>query len=85
MERMRIKTRELDHPKMTGRTDTATRGDDPTITTTTTLTAKQPQGIKRTTIKEMTAETVGITMTTEMTRVVTGSSGQGVQESTINR
>jgi hypothetical protein len=40
MEKTRIKTREQDHPKMTGQTDTVIRGDDPAITTIMALIAK---------------------------------------------
>jgi hypothetical protein len=42
-------------------------------------------GYKKTTIKMMTTKIVGITMMIEMTRAATSSSGQGVQENTINR
>jgi hypothetical protein len=67
MEKMYIKTRELDHLKMTDQPDTATCGDDPTTTTTTALIAKQPQVTRTTVIQAMTTEIVGIPTTTYMT------------------
>jgi hypothetical protein len=66
MERMHVKTRELDHLKMTDQIVTATRGDDPATTTTTTL-REVAASYKDTIIKAMIAEIVGITMTAEMT------------------
>jgi hypothetical protein len=80
MEQTPTTTNEQDHPKMTGRTGTVTKEEDREIMTTTTPTARWPQDTRTTTIKEMTAGTVGTTTTTETTLEATRNSGQGTQE-----
>jgi hypothetical protein len=56
MERTRATTNGRDLRKTTEETDTEVKGDDPETTTHTAHTAKSPQDIKTTAIREMTAE-----------------------------
>jgi hypothetical protein len=82
MEKMRATTSERDLQRTIEETDMEVKGDDPETTAPTAHTAKSPQDIKRTTIREMIAEARDIEATKRRT---TRSSLQENPESTTRR